>query len=75
MLKSKTLNIENKDDLVYIQFPKLANCGIVNHIFSTRHGGVSNGEYSSMNLSFNRGDNRENVLKNYEILWSAVDKF
>ena len=64
MLKSKTLNIENKDDLVYIQFPKLANCGIVDHIFSTRHGGVSNGEYSSMNLSFNRGDNRENVLKN-----------
>ena len=73
MLKSKTLNIKQKDDLVYIQFPKLENCGIVNHIFSTRHGGVSEGDCSSMNLSFNRGDPRSNVLKNYEILCSAVD--
>ncbi len=73
MLKSKTLNVVKSGKLVYIQFPKLVNCGIVNHIFSTRHGGVSKGECSSMNLSFNRGDNRENVLKNYEILCSAVD--
>lgn len=73
MLKSQTLKIETKEDLVYIQFPKLLECGCVNHIFSTRKGGVSEGEYESMNLSFNRGDKRENVLKNYEILCLAAD--
>lgn len=72
MLKSETLNIVNKEDLVYIQFPKLLECGCVNHIFSTRHGGVSQGDCSTMNLSFNRGEPSENVLKNYEILCSAV---
>ena len=72
MLESKALNIVNKDDLVYIQFPKLSKCGAVRHIFSTRHGGVSTGDCAKMNLSFNHSDNRETVLRNYEILCSAV---
>ena len=72
MMKSNNLNIYKKDNLVYISFPKLEKTGIVNHLFSTRLGGVSNGQYSSMNLSFNNGDKRENVLKNYEILCNAI---
>ena len=35
-------------------------------------GGVSNSIYGPMNLSFNRGDSRENVLENYKILCGAV---
>ncbi len=73
MLKSHNLEIAKTGDLVYIQFPKLNKTNAVNHIFSTRHGGISEGDCSSMNLSFNRGDDRENVLKNYEILCSAVN--
>lgn len=42
------------------------------HAFSTRHGGVSQGSLSSLNLGIHRGDLRENVLKNYEILGSAL---
>ena len=73
---SKTLDIITKDGLTYIQFPRLTACNAVKHIFSTRIGGVSSGDYGSMNLSFNRGDSRENVLKNYEILCGAagIDK-
>lgn len=38
------------------------------HMFTTRYGGVSTGYLSSMNLGFHRGDTRENVRKNYEIV-------
>lgn len=72
MIKSENLTVVNHGDLQYICFPKLCECGCVRHIFSTRHGGVSSGEFASMNLSFNRGDSRENVLENYRILCSAV---
>ena len=71
-MMSKTLDIITKDGLTYIQFPRLTACNAVKHIFSTRIGGVSSGDYGSMNLSFNRGDSRENVLKNYEILCGAA---
>jgi len=72
MIKSQNLTLLKKDDLEYIQFPKLCASGCVKHTFSTRHGGVSKGDFASMNLSFNRGDKRESVLKNYEILCNAV---
>lgn len=42
------------------------------HCFSTRFGGVSQGHLSSLNLGVHRGDVPENVLKNYQILGSAV---
>lgn len=54
-----------KEDLPYLQFKSLSETGIVKHLFSTRGGGVSEGIYSSMNLSFSRGDNRENVEENF----------
>ena len=59
--------IEN-GDLKYIQFDNINKTGIVRHFFSTRCGGVSEGEFCSMNLSFTRGDKRENVIKNFEIM-------
>ncbi len=67
-MNSTNLKIQKSGSLQYITFPHLSNTGIVNHLFSTRHGGVSEGQYSSMNLSFSNGDSRENVLKNYKIL-------
>ena len=42
------------------------------HCFSTRLGGVSTGDLASLNLGISRGDSRENVVKNYEILGNAV---
>ncbi len=72
LITTKNLKLVKNGNLQYIQFPKLQECGCVRHIFSTRLGGMSQGEYSTMNLSFNRGDSRDNVLKNYEILCNAV---
>lgn len=44
----------------------------VPHCFTTRAGGVSEGYLASMNIGTRRGDNAENVLKNYEILGNAI---
>ena len=70
-MKSNSLNIYTKNDITYISFPKLEKTGLVRHIFSTKLGGVSPYPFGPMNMSFNR-DERENVLKNYELLCGCV---
>ena len=44
----------------------------VPHCFTTRFGGVSEGYLASLNLGIHRGDEPENVRKNYEILGEAL---
>lgn len=46
--------------------------GGVVHCFSTRHGGVSTGYLSSLNLGTHRGDEWDNVYENYRRLGAAV---
>lgn len=66
--------INKKNDLVYVEFQNLKKYdGILTHCFTTRLGGVSTGECSSLNLSFGRNDSRENVLINYKIIADAID--
>ena len=72
-MTSKNLNINTKNGVTYITFPKLEKSGLVNHLFSTRIGGVSEGRYKSMHLSFLNGDKRENVLENYRRLCECAD--
>ena len=66
------------NQIEYLTFPALEKLGIVRHLFSTRYGGVSEGIYTSMNLSYTRGDKKENVDENYrriaDILKSTPDK-
>ena len=49
----------------YLTFPILEQTGMVRHLFSTRVGGVSKGIYSTMNLSYTRGDEKEAVDENF----------
>lgn len=44
----------------------------VKHFFTVKAGGVSTGACESLNLGFNRGDKRENVLENYRIAAAAL---
>lgn len=44
----------------------------VRHAFTTKHGGVSRGACESMNLGFGRGDDPDNVRRNYHILADAL---
>lgn len=52
-------------EVEYLTFPLLEQTGMVRHLFSTRVGGVSNGIYSTMNLSYTRGDEQEAVDENF----------
>ena len=63
---------ERGDEVPYLEVPLLRNTGIVKHGFSTRLGGVSEGYYSSMNLSFDRGDRPEAVRENFRRIGRAV---
>lgn len=55
-----------------IVFDNLKQTHMVKHCFTTRHGGVSEGHYASMNMGLNRGEDKGLVLKNYEILGDAM---
>ncbi len=60
-------------DLRYIEFECLTEYGeTLTHCMSTRSGGFSTGECSSLNLGFNRNDSRENVLRNFQLLCDSV---
>lgn len=56
---------KRKGDVEYLTFPLLEETGLVRHLFSTRMGGVSEGYFSSMNLSYTRGDRKEAVDENF----------
>lgn len=51
--------------LEYLTFPALTQTGMVEHLFTTRLGGVSEGIFATMNLSDSRGDSGEAVAENY----------
>ncbi len=52
-------------DIEYLTFPLLEQTGMVRHLFTTRAGGISKGIYSTMNLSYTRGDEKEAVNENF----------
>ena len=57
----------------FLRYPLFYQTGLVNHAVSTRLGGVSKGDCSSMNLSFTRGDREEDVRENYRRMAEAID--
>lgn len=70
-MNSKNLKVIDRDGLVFIQFPSLL-CEGVTHGFTTRHGGVSKGIFSTMNMSFTRGDDPDAVIENYKRICGAL---
>ena len=55
-------------DVPIIKFNNLSRLDFVDHAFSTRLGGVSTGEYFSMNLTHTRNDIPACVDRNFEII-------
>lgn len=55
-----------------LTFPEFSSKPELIHGFSTRIGGVSEGEFSSMNLGLSLGDSLENVQENYRRFAAAV---
>jgi len=70
---------QEKNGVRYLQFPAFLETGVCRHLFSTRIGGVSSGDLGTMNLSYSRGDKKENVDENFRrianVLGSDVKDF
>lgn len=69
--QSHSTRIWEQGEVCYLTFRSL-ECPELVHAFSTRMGGVSKGYFSSMNLSFQRGDEAEAVMENHRRLAQAV---
>lgn len=60
--------LKDGSNMPLLHFNKLSETGIVEHCFTTREGGVSEDIFSSLNLSFTRGDDNDSVAENYKRL-------
>ncbi|MCM1245877.1 MAG: peptidoglycan editing factor PgeF [Roseburia sp.] len=68
---NKNIHYVEKEGVPFLRFPILEKYPVI-HGFSTRLGGVSKGDCTSMNLSFTRGDRREDVEENHRLFANAV---
>lgn len=68
----ETLRLMEKNGVPYLTYPLLESCAGYVHGFSTRLGGVSEGIYKSMNLSFTRGDEEAAVRENFKRIAAAI---
>ena len=64
--------IQNKN-IGFFKARSIIDTGFVEHGFTGRTGGVSEGPYDSLNFSLSRPDNMQNVKKNYELMAYAAN--
>lgn len=62
-----------KNGLGYFTIPKFDETGLVYHCFSSRQGGFSQGECSSLNLGFKRNDDENNVIRNFQKICECIN--
>lgn len=64
---------KNKNGLCYFSIPRFDNTGLVKTCFTSRNKGVSEGNYSSLNMGMKTQDKKENVLENFRIMCKTLD--
>lgn len=64
--------LTEKEGVVFLEFKPFMTIPFLVHGFSTRLGGISDNEFSSMNLSYSRGDDKEKVDENYIRICKAL---
>jgi len=73
--KNTGCEVEEKigeNSVPYLSFTALEKTGLVKHGFSTKFGGVSTGDFESMNLSISKPDKPENVKENFRRITKAI---
>lgn len=68
ILDDKQLIVAQSMQRRFINIPSLSIFSELLQGFTTRHGGVSTEDYSTLNLNFNRPDSKSNVYENYRLL-------
>lgn len=66
------LELREIEGFPMLVYPLLEQTGMVKHCFTTRQGGVSEGIFESLNLSFTRGDNKAAVEENFHRVAKAL---
>ncbi len=64
--------LHEESDKDYLTFRKLNTIPWLVNAFSTRRGGVSEGRYARMNLSFTVGDDPDRVFSNFRIIGEKI---
>ncbi len=67
-----TIQLNKEATIPYLYYSELNRFPYIKHGFSTRLGGVSKSPFNSLNLSFSRGDDPDNVITNYNRLLGAM---
>jgi len=72
-------SLNKRHSIEYFESSYLSGCNFLTHAFCTRRGGVSEGDYASLNISFREGDLEGSVLQNWHRLAMAfaipIDQF
>lgn len=61
-------NRHSNENVIFYTIPQFDSTNLVKHFFTSRNGGISKGDYYSLNLGMNTDDNISNVKTNYEIV-------
>lgn len=69
--KSKVMDLNENKGVYYLTYKRLSEIDFIMHAFTTRIGGVSEGIYESMNMSFEH-DDKNKVTENYKIFCDAA---
>jgi YfiH family protein len=62
-----------KGEIEYLEATALSTCAFLCHAFCTRRGGISKGNFFSLNFSSREGDSIDNVRWNWKILAAAFN--
>ena len=65
--------LHSKTSVPFVTFPELTKFDFIKHGFSTKLGGVSSDQFSTLNLSFSRGDDEEKVRENYNRILKSME--
>lgn len=70
--KTESYRLHRKGERQYLTFPKLDDYEELRHLFTTRHGGVSQGHCATWNFGERHLDTDENILQNFELLGQVL---
>ena len=74
MEKRKQYHLHERKGVKWLTFPVLDEYPELVHAFTTRHGGVSTGEKTSLNFGKGPDETWDNILENYRILAEVLSE-
>ncbi|MBS4540074.1 peptidoglycan editing factor PgeF [Clostridium sp. D2Q-11] len=71
-------SFKKKNKIKYFTIDRFEDTGVVDHLFTTKDGGMSEGPFTSLNFGLNIGDLTDNIIENFtrisHVLDTSIDK-